>query len=59
MILITKKMENLKLNAEELEILRSVEHYEWISVENKNDRILEIMSYVKNQKQKSIPIHNN
>jgi predicted DNA binding CopG/RHH family protein len=49
-------MENLKLSAEEMEILRSVENNEWSSVENKDDRLLEIRSYIKHQKKKAISI---
>lgn len=42
-----------KLDAYELDILHSVENDEWQSKNNLDTRLLELQSYIKNQKEKS------
>lgn len=43
----------------EQDILQSVESGEWKSKDNTNDRLLELQSYIKNQKKKAISLRVN
>jgi len=40
----------------EQDILQSVENGEWVSKNNTQDRLLQLQSYIKNQKKKAISI---
>lgn len=48
-----------KLDAYELDILHSVENEEWQSKNNLDTRLLELQSYIKNQKKKAISLRVN
>ncbi|MDD2641258.1 MAG: hypothetical protein PHS65_09755 [Arcobacteraceae bacterium] len=48
-----------KLDAYELDILHSVENDEWQSKNNLDTRLLELQSYIKNQKKKAISLRVN
>ena len=43
----------------EQDILQSVENGEWVSKNNTQDRLLQLQSYIKNQKKKAISIRVN
>ena len=47
------------LDKYEQDILQSVENGEWISKNNTQDRLLQLQSYIKNQKKKAISIRVN
>ena len=47
------------LDEYEHDILQSVEAGEWESKNNTNDRLLELQSYIKNQKKKAISLRVN
>jgi len=49
----------INLDEYEQDILQSVENGEWESKNNVNDRLLELQSYIKNQKKKAISIRIN
>ncbi|MDQ1340324.1 MAG: hypothetical protein QG567_1481 [Campylobacterota bacterium] len=48
-----------KLDQYELDILHSVENEEWQSKNNLDIRLLELQSYIKNQKKKAISLRVN
>jgi len=47
------------LDNDEQDILQSVENGEWVSKNNTQDRLLQLQSYIKNQKKKAISIRVN
>jgi predicted DNA binding CopG/RHH family protein len=47
------------LDSYEQDILQSVENGEWVSKNNTQDRLLQLQSYIKNQKKKAISIRVN
>jgi predicted DNA binding CopG/RHH family protein len=47
------------LDSYEQDILQSVENGEWVSKNNTQDRLLQLKSYIKNQKKKAISIRVN
>ena len=49
----------MTLDKFEKDILQSVENNEWESRNNKEDRLKELQSYIKNQKKKAISIRIN
>ena len=49
----------INLDEYEQDILQSVENGEWESKNNTDDRLLELQSYIKNQKKKAISIRVN
>lgn len=49
----------MTLDKFEKDILQSVENGEWESKNNKEDRLKELQSYIKNQKKKAISIRIN
>ena len=49
----------MNLDDYEQDILQSVEKGEWESKNNTDDRLLELQSYIKNQKKKAISIRVN
>ncbi|UTJ07493.1 hypothetical protein [Arcobacter roscoffensis] len=49
----------MTLDKFENDILQSVENNEWESRNNKEDRLKELQSYIKNQKKKAISIRIN
>ncbi len=49
----------INLDEYEQDILQSVESGEWESKNNTNERLLELQSYIKNQKKKAISIRVN
>lgn len=49
----------MTLDKFEKDILQSVESGEWESKNNKEDRLKELQSYIKNQKKKAISIRIN
>jgi len=49
----------INLDKYEQDILQSVENGEWESKNNINDRLLELQSYIKNQKKKAISVRIN
>ena len=49
----------MTLDKYEKEILQSVENGEWKSKNNKEERLKELQSYIKNQKKKAISIRIN
>lgn len=49
----------MTLDKFEEDILQSVENNEWTSKDNKEDRLKELQSYIKNQKKKAISIRIN
>ena len=49
----------INLDEYEQDILQSVESGEWESKNNIDDRLLELQSYIKNQKKKAISIRVN
>lgn len=49
----------MTLDKFEKDILQSVEKGEWESKNNKEDRLKELQSYIKNQKKKAISIRIN
>lgn len=49
----------MTLDKFEKDILQSVESEEWESKNNKEDRLKELQSYIKNQKKKAISIRIN
>ena len=49
----------MTLDKFEKDILQSVENDEWESKNNKEDRLKELQSYIKNQKKKAISIRIN
>jgi predicted DNA binding CopG/RHH family protein len=49
----------INLNEYEQDILQSVENGEWESKNYIDDRLLELQSYIKNQKKKAISIRVN
>jgi len=49
----------IKLDEYEKDILQSVESGEWESKNNLNERLIELQSYIKNQKKKAISIRVN
>jgi len=49
----------INLDEYEQDILQSVENGEWESKNNVDDRLIELQSYIKNQKKKAISIRVN